>query len=136
MKYNGVIQKKLSLLDDQVRRLGLHTRGISLETFREDWVIRSMTERALQVCAEILIDIAERIIALEDAGPVESATGAIEKLHQIGVLGSPEPYRSIVRFRNLIVHEYAEIQPDLLYKVLRENLGDFARFRQEIDRAT
>ena len=57
MKYNGIIQRKLALLDTQVQRLKQHTEGLTVEQFVDDWVIRSMTERAIQVCTEIMIDI-------------------------------------------------------------------------------
>ena len=51
------------------------------------------------------------------------------------VLQTPEPYRSMVRMRNIIVHGYAEVDPDVLYDVVSGRLGDFRRFRDEIDRA-
>lgn len=135
MKYNGIIQRKLALLSDQIERIRRHTKNLSFPVFRDDWAKRSMTERALQVAAEIVIDVAERIIALEQAGPVESAAKAIERLHQLEVLHSVEPYRAIVRFRNLIVHEYEEIDPQVLYQIVTERLDDFLKSRDEIDRA-
>lgn len=39
------------------------------------------------------------------------AEAAIEKLQTLGVITAVESYRSIVRLRNLIVHEYEEIDP-------------------------
>ena len=80
MRYNGVIQRKLALLDSQVLRLAESLRDISFGEFKESWILRSMAERALQVAAEILIDIAERILALEKAGPAATAAEAIESL--------------------------------------------------------
>lgn len=135
MKYNGVIQRKLALLDDQVQKLRRHTAGMEYQAFEEDWVIRSACERALQVSAEVMIDVAERIIAIEGAGPVVGASAAIKKLVDLGVLTSAEPYQSIVRFRNLIVHEYEEIDPQTLFTLVSSRLDDFLRFREEIDRA-
>lgn len=134
MKYNGVVQRKLSLLDDQIQKLRQHTEGIDWGRFQNDWVIRSMCERSLQVATEIMIDIAERIVALENAGPVSGAAQAIEKIHLLGVISSVEPYRSMVRFRNLIVHEYDGVKPELLYDIVHNRLDDFLRFRDEIDR--
>lgn len=134
MKFNGVIQRKLALLDDQVQRLKKHTAGLTVEAFRDDWVVRSMSERAVQVCAEIVIDIAERLIALHNAGPVATAADAIEKLHDLGIIQSAEPYRSMVRMRNLIVHQYEVIDPAILYEVISSRLDDFLLFRNEIDR--
>jgi len=134
MKYNGVIQRKLALLDDHVQKLKKHTNGLSFNDFEADWVIRSMTERALQVCTEIMIDIAERIIAIQNAGPVAGAGEAIEKLQVLGVLSSAEPYRSMVRLRNLIVHEYEQIDAGMLYSIITTRLDDFLKFREAIDR--
>lgn len=134
MKYNGVIQRKLALLDNQVQKLKTHTTGLSFEAFENDWVIRTMTERALQVCVEIMIDIAERIIAVENAGPASNSVDAIDKLHTLGVIKTVEPYKSMVRLRNLIVHEYEQINPEILYSIISTGLDDFLRFRDSIDR--
>lgn len=133
MHYNGVIQRKLALLDKQVQRLQESLKGISRDEFAASWEKRSMTERALQVSVEIIIDVAERIIALESAGPVSTASEAIQSLVRLGVLKSQNPYVDMVRFRNLIVHQYEEIDPELLFSLATERLGDFRRFRDEID---
>ncbi|MFP4511270.1 MAG: type VII toxin-antitoxin system HepT family RNase toxin [Spirochaetota bacterium] len=136
MKYNGVIQKKLSMLDDHIRRLQRRMSSVTIEEFRDDWVLRAMAERMVQVCAEIMIDVAERIISLEQAGPVESAAAAIVKLHDLGVLASPDPYRNMVRMRNLIVHEYDSIDPAILYDAVTQHTSDFLSFKAEIDAAS
>ena len=135
MKYNGVIQRKLALLDERVGRLESYMAGRSFESFEADWVARSATERGLQVCAEVIIDVAERIIALEDAGPVASAADAVKRLQSLGVIADAESYVGIVRLRNLIVHEYEEIEPRILFDLPTGRLSDFRRFRDEIDRA-
>ena len=135
MRYNGVIQRKLALLDKQVQRLRESLKGISCEEFSQSWEKRSMTERALQVAVEIIIDVAERIIALDGAGPVATAAEAMQLLERLGVLESQNPYVDMVRFRNLIVLQYEEIDPGLLYNLATERLDDFRKFRDEIDRA-
>jgi uncharacterized protein YutE (UPF0331/DUF86 family) len=134
MKYNGIIERKLALLDDQVQKIRQHSKDLSYCEFEESWALRSMAERAVQVAAEIVIDIAERIIALEQAGPAASAAAAMEKLAALGVIEKAEPYRSIVRFRKLIVHEYEQIDPRILFSMITERLEDFLKFRAEIDR--
>ncbi len=136
MKYNGVIQKKLSMLDDHVRRVQSRMSTVTFEEFQDDWVLRAMAERMLQVCAEIMIDVAERIISLEQAGPVEGAEASMVKLHDLGVLASPDPYRNIVRMRNLIVHEYESIDPAILYDAVMHHTDDFLSFKAEIDAAS
>jgi uncharacterized protein YutE (UPF0331/DUF86 family) len=92
-----------------------------------------MAERALQVSAEIVIDVAERILALEKAGPAASAAEAIEALVRLGVLKSVQPYVNITRFRNLIVHQYEQVDPAILFDMAKNRLDDFRKFRDEID---
>jgi uncharacterized protein YutE (UPF0331/DUF86 family) len=134
MQLNGVIQRKLALLDTQVMRLKQHLGGVTLEAFADDWVLRSMAERALQVAVEIVIDVAARIIALQGGGPVATAAEGIERLVATGVLASAEPFKNMVRFRNLIVHEYEVIDPTVLYDIVVNRLDDFRLFRDQIDR--
>lgn len=133
MRYNGVIQRKLALLNTQVLRLEESLKDVSFDEFNESWLLRSMAERALQVAAEIIIDVAERILAIEKSGPAATAAEAIESLVSLGVLESPQPYVDITRFRNLIVHQYEEIDPVILFDLAKKRLGDFRRFRDEID---
>ena len=83
-----------------------------------------------------MIDVAERIISLEQAGPVEGAAASMVKLHDLGVLASPDPYRNIVRMRNLIVHEYESIDPAILYDAVMHHTDDVLSFKAEIDAAS
>ncbi|NOY74793.1 MAG: hypothetical protein GXP32_03260 [Kiritimatiellaeota bacterium] len=47
-----------------------------------------MCERGLQVMVGIVVGVAERIIAVENAGPVESSAKAIDKLVELKVVSS------------------------------------------------
>lgn len=130
---NGVLQRKLALLSDQLLQLESHLRDVTSDEFRESWALRSMTERALQVAVEIMIDISERILAIENAGPAATAGEALIALVRLQVLKEATPYRDRIKFRNLLVHQYAEINPDLLYEIATKKLEDFRSFRNEID---
>jgi uncharacterized protein YutE (UPF0331/DUF86 family) len=132
-KYNGVIQRKLALLSEQI----LNIRGAFVDStfagFESNWEKRCVAERALQVAVEIMIDIAERIIAIEKVGPAATSSEAIERLVKLKTLKSKDPYVNMVRFRNLIVHQYESVAPEILYKLVKERLDDFQRFIDEID---
>jgi uncharacterized protein YutE (UPF0331/DUF86 family) len=59
---------------------------------------------------------------------------AFEVLGEAGILIAAQR-EAMVRmsgFRNLIVHEYARIDPAMVVRVLRERLGDFAAFKAAI----
>ena len=132
MKYNGVIERKLAILNDQLLHLRRELEGVSYETFSQSWAMQRMAERSLQVMVEVVIDIAERIIALHNAGPTAGAADAIEKLAVLGVIQSAAPYLPMVRFRNFIVHRYEYVSSDILYATATKH-GRICSFRQEIE---
>ena len=134
MQTNGVIQRKLALLDNYLIRLQQQLNDVDSESFKNDWALQRMAERSLQVMIKVVVDIAERIIALKNAGPVASAAQALEKLVDLTVIKSAQPYTEMIRFRNLIVHQYEEINPDIVYHIAKNNLDTFRQFRDEIDK--
>jgi hypothetical protein len=83
--------------------------------------------------AEFLIDVAERMLALQNAGPAATAAEAVRKLVFLGILRSEQPYIDIVRCRIVIVHQYADVDPSIVHQVVTRRLGDFRSFRNEID---
>lgn len=130
---NGIIQRKLALLDEYLLQLENHLADVDFEQFKDDWLLQRATERALQVISEILIDVAHRILALADAGPAATAAEALGKAELLGAIRAAEPYLPIVRFRNLVVHQYEKIDPRILYDICRNNLQLVRQFRAEID---
>jgi len=135
MKYNAVVHRKFALLDKYLIQLQNQLKDVNIEAFKSDWALQRMTERALQVMTEVVIDIAERIIAGKNAGPAATAAEAIEKLVELHVIKSAKPYTNMIRFRNLIVHQYEEIDPAIIFNIAKNELDSFRQFRDEIDRA-
>jgi len=134
MKYNGVIQRKFTLLDKHLLELQKYLKDVSFTTFESDWSLRCMAERSLQVMVEIVIDIAERIIAIENAGPAATSIEALEKLEKLRVIKSAQSYADMIKFRNLIVHQYEEIDPEIVFNIAKNKLDSFRMFRDEIDK--
>jgi uncharacterized protein YutE (UPF0331/DUF86 family) len=134
MKYNGVIQRKFTLLDKHLLELQKHLKDVNFSTFKNDWTLRCMAERSLQVMVEIVIDIAERIIAIENAGPTATSTEALEKLENLGVIKSAQSYGNMIKFRNFIVRQYEEIDPEIVFNIAKNQLDKFRLFRDEIDK--
>jgi uncharacterized protein YutE (UPF0331/DUF86 family) len=106
-------------------------RGITPEEYRRDWKTQRIVERTLQMAIEVCADVANHIIADRNLRMPGTYAEAFEILGEAGLL--TEAHRdAMVRmsgFRNLIVHEYARIDPALVVRVLRERLGDFAGFK-------
>lgn len=135
MKYNAVIHRKFALLDKYLLQLQRELKDVDIEAFKNDWALQRMTERVLQVMLEVVVDITERIIASKGAGPAATAAEAIEKLVELRVIKSAKLYTNMVKFRNIIVHQYEEIDPEIIFNIAKNELDSFRRFRDEIDQA-
>jgi len=131
MSVNGVIVSKLNTINEYLYRLRQYL-PISYEKFENDWGLQKISERSLQVMVEAIIDITSRIISKNKLPPADTSSKAIVKLKELGVIKDSTKYAKMVRFRNLIVHDYASIDIKILYDILTNNLTDFEKFTQEI----
>ncbi|RME87792.1 MAG: DUF86 domain-containing protein [Anaerolineae bacterium] len=131
MKANGVVLRKLSVIEQVVRELRSlgHVRVSQLE---EDWRTRRAVERSLQVAVEAVIDVCQRIISVQDLTPAATGRESIARCVEIGALSSETPYRRMVQFRNFIVHRYEQVDAAILADIVNRRLDDFERFIREI----
>lgn len=83
-------------------------------------------QRAIQAC----IDLANVIISKEGLGLPNTYRQSFEILHKNevidGVLASK--LISMVGFRNISVHDYGQIKPEIVYSIVKNNLIDFEKF--------
>ena len=105
----------------------------SRDEFDHDPYLRDIVERNLEVAAQACIDIANRIISVEELEKPSDAYGAIEMLGKAGVLPTALARRlaPIAGFRNILVHEYLEIDWDEVLNNL-QRLGDLYEFAEYI----
>lgn len=129
--HNGIILNKLARIEEYLTKLEEITPG-SPEEYRKDWKVQMIAERGLQVVIEIMVDVANRLIAANRWGPTMSSTDSIRLLALKRVITSSEPYEKIIRFRNLIVHGYDRIDYTIVYAILTQHLDDIRKFRDEI----
>ncbi|MGB0680009.1 MAG: type VII toxin-antitoxin system HepT family RNase toxin [Polyangiales bacterium] len=131
MRVNGILLKKLEVLDQVLRELqSLPTIGVA--DLHSDWRLRRAAERDLQILVEVVIDVCQRLIAHAGERPATTSAGAIDACVALGVLDSAQPYRRMVQFRNLLVHRYEDIDVQVLADILRSHLQDFVRFRDQV----
>ena len=107
---------------------------VSLEQFSSDWGLQKIAERSLQVMIEVMIDIAERIVAQKGILPQKTAADTLKKLRGLSIIQNDEAYIKMVRFRNLVVHQYDSIDVGILHSIVQNNLEDFRTFIDEIEK--
>lgn len=80
----------------------------------------------LQRAIQAAIDLAYHIVAVESYGTPDSTAAVFTLLQQRGIL--PEELagklRRMVGFRNIAVHEYQTVNPEILESILERHLGD------------
>jgi uncharacterized protein YutE (UPF0331/DUF86 family) len=131
MRYNGVILKKFAVMDDEIARLRA-LGEMSVARLDADHFLKHGVERALQICIEVVVDVAQRILSLENRQPAPTAFDALLALEAMGIIASAERYRAMVQFRNFIVHRYECVDPTVLVDILNHRLGDLTAFRDEV----
>ena len=131
MKYNGVIEAKLRIMEQKLDEIN-SWQILSFKQLQESSLLQNAVERALQVCTEVMIDISERILAMNEVAPLSSAAENMKKLQELGVISVRPEYENMVRFRNFILHRYEKIDLEIVYGILKNKLFLFVDFISEI----
>lgn len=129
------IHAKLKNLEGYVNLLK-ELKGCSKEELRDDLKLRGAVERYMQISLECVIEICEMIISEKRFGQPEGYREAILILGEEGILpmGFAKKFAPAAGFRNILVHHYAEVDLNKLYKHLQKDLRDFDTFARHIAR--
>ena len=124
-----LIEKRLQELGETVSRLRRH-QSVSVRSFRKDSDLQWVVEHGLQLAIQQVIDIASHLLVASGFNNVSDYGEVIQKLVKHKVI--PEVFgRKIIpmiNFRNILVHEYAVVDVEIVHIILRKNLDDFDLF--------
>lgn len=103
-----------------------YKREISLETFTKDIDCQDIVLFNFQMAIQNCVDIAAHIVGEKGFGIPGSTNELFHMLEENGFLQLEiaEKMARAVGFRNLMVHEYAKIDIELVYTLAHENLDD------------
>ena len=106
----------------------------TLEDFTEDFKISGAAERYLQVSIECVIDIGNEIISSLQLKRPERYRDIPHILSEAKIIPKAyaETMTSMIGFRNLLVHDYASINLNMVYEYLQTRLSDFEVFMKHI----
>ena len=108
-------------------------RKLPERVFLEERPVRAAAERLLQVAIQSLLDIGSHIIAERGFREAGGYADIIDILAEEGVITKPfaARIRGMAGLRNILVHDYLEVDP----RELRKHLGrlkDFERYSRHI----
>ena len=109
-------------------------KGVTAKDLVEDEDKRLKAERLLQLAIEACVDIAELIIVDQRLRAPIDAAQAIEILGDEMIIDSyfAKGFAKAVGFRNILVHDYIDINYEEVADKINKRLGDFDRFAQEV----
>ena len=126
-----VIRKRLNKLDEYLEILD-DLKIYSLEEFLSKPEYYGSVERFLQLAIETTVDIGNHIVADLGLGEVNwySDIAAILEEKNFISIDLREKWIRMVGFRNILVHDYLEVDRKIVYDVLQNRLGDLEELKK------
>lgn len=131
----SVLLRKLTSLDEYLRDLH-ETEQITWTRFQKDKIFRRFVERTLHLAIECCLDIGNHIISYEGYRVPLNNKDVFSVLSEQNVITMDllVNLQKMAQFRNVLVHEYLRIQPEIVFAILTKHLGDLDRFADTIRR--
>lgn len=119
-----LVQGRLLKLEEYINDLKEY-EDISWEDYKRDKLIRRFVERSLQLAIESCLDIGNHIISDERLGIADTNADIIRILAENDIIKEDVgSYIKMAKFRNVIVHDYANFDDEIIFKVLKRSLAD------------
>lgn len=102
--------------------------------FLEDKILIGSAKYYLQVSIECCLGVANHIIASEKYRAPKDYADTFSVLGESGVIekGLSQNLKQMAKFRNRLVHLYAEIENSSIYAYIKEDLKDIRTFRHTV----
>ncbi len=128
-----VIENKISAIRRYLGFLEPY-KHYKAEELAPDPTVRGAVERYLYLVAQATIDLAEALIAFKDLRKPTTLGESFDILEEANIIPSAlkENLVKMVGFRNILAHDYGEIDYKIVVDVLRNRLGDIEQFMEKV----
>ena len=128
-----VIAMRLQKLDGYLRSLR-QMQVVPIDEYLDDDNVQTIVERKLQLAIQVCMDIGNYLIGQLGLPVPDEQENVFAVLGREGVIERDLARRMVgmVRFRNILVHDYLEIDSYIVYRNLKDELEDFDQFTQAI----
>lgn len=129
-----VIRRRLGHILDAVDVLSEY-RMITVQELTTDVKRAWAIERGLQLCVQAVLDIAAHIVAASGSSVGDEYRDHIVALGQLNVLPAEfaERIAPMAGFRNILVHEYLDVDVNEVHRALTDGLDDLIEFARWIE---
>ena len=107
-------------------------------TFNNDPLLQGSSERFLQLAIESCLNIGNRMISLyqfdRPTETPETYADIFVQMKQLDIIDEAFCGRLVkmAKFRNRLVHLYWEIECQMVYRIIQDNLDDFKLFQEKV----
>ena len=129
---NDIIINKIATIKRCIKRIQqVYGDG---SKFKQDFTLQDSVILNLQRCCEASIDIANHINRQQQLGIPQSSRDSFTLLAQNNVITQPlaDNLKKMVGLRNIAVHDYQELNLDIVVHVVHHHLEDFEQFIEVI----
>ena len=125
-----VIRKRLNKLDGYIAVLET-LRKYDFNEFSTDPLIHGSAERYLHLAIESINDMGNHIVSDDELGIVNQYSDIPRLICEKGLISEQqmEIWIKMIGFRNTLVHDYADIDYSIVYRILHDHLDDLKKFR-------
>lgn len=129
---NDVILNKINIIERCIRRI--HEEYENNPEHLKNFTKQDSIVLNLQRACEASIDLAMHIVAEKKIGLPQNSRDAFTLLEQENIIpvSLSRKMKAMVGFRNIAVHDYQEINIEILQKILENHLVDFSHFTKII----
>ena len=131
-----VVRARIAKIREYVALLRTIRRLTDERRFVKDPLVYGNAERYLQLAIQSVLDISNHIVADMNLALPATSQELFDLLaaHKVLPAALSRKLVSMAGFRNVLVHEYLEIDRRRVWRVLSAELGDFERFIKAVSK--
>lgn len=128
-----VVEEKIAALRRCINRI-IEKRPDHVETLTENLDLQDILSVNLERGVQLCVDIGAHIIANSESEAPSTMAETFTILHRLEVISEPvaDNMRQAVGFRNIAVHNYQQINWEIVFNICHKKLDSFKQFAKEI----
>ena len=133
MTNQAVIENKISAVRKYLKILERYKKH-SRADIEKSIDLRGAVERYLYLVVQAAIDLAEAVISFKNFRKPSTLAESFRVLEEEGLIQNDltEKLAQMAGFRNIIAHDYGEIDYEIVYNILQNGLNDIEKFINNI----
>lgn len=130
---HDVVRRKLESLRRCIGRIE-QKRPVNVEILKSDYDIQDIISLNLERAIQLSVDIGSYLLAESEQTPPNTMAETFSELAAAEFITKDLAYklRKAVGFRNISVHEYQNVDWEIVFSIINKNLNDFKEFMRAV----